>query len=90
MIVLKLKEGVSLPGVRLAVLFFPHFILASQRVVEEMSVIVFPVRVTGQAKQPWNGKNHYSGAVEWVDVSIDVSHGVSYYCPQSKKQDCYE
>ena len=90
MIVLKLKEGVSLPRVRPAMLFSSHFILASQRVVEEMSVIVFPVRVAGQAKQPWNRKNHYRGAIEWVDVPVDVSHRVSYNCPQTEKQDCYE
>ena len=69
--VFKLKNRISLPSIRLAVLFAPLRILASQRMVKQVTVVILAVSVAGQAEYSGIRNNQNRRTVKWIDVSVD-------------------
>ncbi len=70
--VLKLEYRILFAGVLARSAISSLCIFASQRVVEQVPVVVLPVGVAGKPEQSRNRDNENAWAVEWIDVAMEM------------------
>lgn len=88
--VLELEYRIFLAGILPRGSVLALRILARQRVVEKVSVIVLPVRIACEPKETRNGHDENARTVKWINVTVIRAYRICEECPAADSYDYYK